>query len=114
MSVASNLQSSITSLQNSINFLNCAIAPLRQVTHDVDRFKTVLRTKAVFDVIPESTVQKRTKAVSEFVEPRPTPQTNGAAGKKAGTRQITAWSNHQGAESLWLSRRHCPSQYSAR
>ncbi|KAH3674024.1 hypothetical protein OGATHE_002004 [Ogataea polymorpha] len=70
MSVASNLQSSITSLQNSINFLNCAIAPLRQVTHDVDRFKTVLRTKAVFDVIPESTVQKRTKAVSEFVEPR--------------------------------------------
>ncbi|KAH3668395.1 hypothetical protein OGAPHI_002149 [Ogataea philodendri] len=70
MSVAENLQSSISSLENSINFLNCAIDPLRQVTDDVDRFKVVLRTKAVFDVIPEAAVQKRTNSVNSLVEPR--------------------------------------------
>ncbi|GME83590.1 unnamed protein product [Ambrosiozyma monospora] len=66
----SQLQDSISYLGNSLSFLNNSIRPLKRSTQDVDNLTKTLKTRRVFDVIPESIVLDRSKQLKQLVEPK--------------------------------------------
>lgn len=69
MDSTEELEKSIHLLQDSIDFLNDAIKPLEKSTKDIDSLDKVLKTRNVFDILPESIVLQKSAKVKQIVEP---------------------------------------------
>ncbi|ODV87435.1 hypothetical protein CANARDRAFT_21386 [[Candida] arabinofermentans NRRL YB-2248] len=65
-----DLPVSIQLLYNSISLLDMAIEPIREVSSDSTNYNNVIATRAVFDVLSESTVNDKSTALKDIIIPQ--------------------------------------------
>ncbi|KAK9464460.1 DASH complex subunit Spc19 [Lipomyces arxii] len=65
-----SLQGCVSSLRSSVDVLGSALTSLDSGVSDLPRMKTVLKTKRVFEVVPESEVECVKSSIAGQVEPQ--------------------------------------------